>query len=136
MNTTNQSNTLLLHANSVRSIDDQTLAVDVPGGMLTLIFTSRDAMRHTASVIIAATDLSAPVTIDELAVAFQASTVDLIPRIPVGTGCAAASAAVDESEDEDTATEDEESGLPNLNDDDTDATESIGDVGLTQELNF
>ena len=88
-------------------------------------------------IIIAATDLSAPVTIDELTVAFQESTINLIPRIPVGTGCpaAAASAAV-ESKFEDTVTEDDEiTGLPNLNDDDMGATESIGD-GLTQELNF
>ena len=122
----NQTNTILLHAVGVRAIDGETLAVDVPGGTMTLIFASRDAMRHTASVIIAATNLSAPVTIDELTVAFQqSSTSGPIPRIPDHTAAA-------ESEEDD-----EIADLPNLDgDDDTDATESIGDVGLTQELTF
>ena len=130
----NNTNTILLHANAVRSIDDQTLAVDVPGGTLTLIFGSRDKMRHTAAVVIAATD-APPVTIDEIAVRFNQASIGPIPRIP-----SPAPANAPESSDEGTATEDEDeiADLPILvgEDDDSDATESIGDVGLTQELNF
>ena len=141
MNTVNsnnkQSNTILLHAVGIRAIDGETLAVDIPGGTMTLIFASRDAMRHTASVIIAATDLSDPVTIDETAVEFQSPSNPIIPRIPSNSE----TPPDDEDESEDESEDEEESeDLPNLLGDggyETDETEYIGeDTGLTQELNF
>ena len=82
MNNTN-TNTILLHANGVQPIDDQTLVVDVPGGTLTLIFASCDVMRNAAAVIIAATDRPAPgtrINVDEVTAGFRQSSIGLIPR--------------------------------------------------------
>ena len=91
------TNTILLPSNVIRSIDDQTLAVDITGGTLTLTFASQEKMRHTAEVIIAATDLHAPPTpidVDKVTTGFHQSYIGLIPRILEG-----AAPAPDENEE-------------------------------------
>ena len=138
MSAANNTNTILLHANGVRSIDNQTLSVDVPGGTLTLIFASRDVMRNAAAVIIVATDRPAPgtpINVDEVAATFQESSISLIPRIPAGLGAPEDTESSVDTEDEEETTTD----LPTLLGDggyETDETVSVGDIGLTQELNF
>ena len=49
------TNTHLFHVMAVKSIDNRTLTLSVPGGTVTLNFDSRSKMRHVAAVIIDAT---------------------------------------------------------------------------------
>ena len=89
-NNNKPTNAFLVHVLGVGTIDDQTLAVNIPGGSLTLIFATRDVMPNTAAAIIAATDRptpsTPPVKIDEVAVAFEESKIGIIPRIPEHAG--------------------------------------------------
>ena len=143
MSSANKNNTILVHACKVIAIDDMTLSIKIPGGHLTLNFESRNAMHQAAKVIILATKLPVPASIevDELAVGFKGVGISKPePRIPEGKGKEAPKNLEDLYKPlpyypESGESECDESEKPKK-DDDSEDTESLGDVGLTQELAF
>lgn len=118
--TENQSNTHLFHVAACKALDDKTLTLTltVPGGNVTLNFDSSTKMRHVAAVILAAMP-----------------TEDTVKEVVV---------VVDDDEDDDDQADKESSDEDSASNSDSGESEggeesdydSIGDVGLTQEIAF
>ena len=121
--TTTNQNTHLFHVLGAMAVDDTTLTLNVPGGNLTLHFESRDKMRHVAAIIIAAT----PSEYEEPTV------VESEPESEPDED----SGAEESEPEEDSGAQDAGSTASGSEAGEAESSfESIGDVGLTQELNF